>query len=87
MSIRCGDHVHHRPSGEDWLVAWCDGDDLQWCGWPSGIGRTADCDLVKACSDAEHIKLVREINAHGGPMGSRVERLYPYAFVTDGVQP
>ena len=59
--FRCGDHVHHRPSGEDWVVAYDDGDDLAWCGWPDGLARTSDCELVKACSDEEHMRMLRQV--------------------------
>ena len=59
--MRCGDIVLHRPSGEEWLVAYVDGDDLAWCGWPDGVARTSDCDLVKACSYDEHVARLREI--------------------------
>jgi len=59
--MRCGDHVFHRPTGQKWLVAYVDGDYLAWCGWPEGEARVADCDLVKTCSDEEHLKLLTEI--------------------------
>ena len=58
--FRCGDHVHHR-SGEDWIVAYIDGDDLAWCGWPDGLARTSDCQLIKACSDEEHLQWLKEV--------------------------
>lgn len=59
--MRCGDHVFHRPTREHWLVAYVDGDYLAWCGWPEGEARVADCDLIKECSDEEHLKLLTEI--------------------------
>lgn len=54
--IRCGDHVHHGPSDETWVVAWADYDrnDLAWCGWPNGMARLSDCTLVRAATDEEH---------------------------------
>lgn len=61
MTFRCGDHVLHLPTGEMWLVAYVDGDDLAWCGWPDGLARTSDCLLVKACDDAEHIRMLKEV--------------------------
>ena len=63
MTIRTGDTVFHRPSGERWLVACVRGDDLSWCGWPEGQARLADCDLIISCTDEAHWKLVREIAA------------------------
>jgi hypothetical protein len=61
MTFRCGDVVKHGPTGEEWLVAYCDGDDLAWCGWPDGLARTADCTLVRASTDDEHFKWLRDV--------------------------
>lgn len=69
--FRAGDHVLHRPSGETRLVAWCNGPDLSWCGWPDGIARTADCDMVKAASDQEHVEALKMI---AGGTGQRAIR-------------
>ena len=60
-TIRTGDTVFHRPSGETWLVAYVDGDRLAWCGWPEGEAQLADCELVKSCTDERHWALVEEI--------------------------
>ena len=59
--MRCGDHVLHRPTGETWVVAYVDGNDLAWCGWPDGLARTSDCELVKACDDAEHLRMLKQV--------------------------
>jgi hypothetical protein len=40
-TIRGGDHVFHRPTGETWVVAYVSGDYLAWCGWPSGEARVS----------------------------------------------
>lgn len=64
--MRCGDHVLHRPSGETWLVAYVDGDYMAWCGWPEGEAKAADCEIVKACSDAEHLRQLREVAKSSG---------------------
>lgn len=77
---RCGDHVLHRPSGEKWLVAWCEGDDLAWCGWPNGIARTSDCEIVHRADDTEHRKMAAEVAACGDSRASRVRRLYAEAL-------
>lgn len=61
--IRCGDHVFHVPSGETWVVAYVEDDRLAWCGWPDGTAALDDCTRVHACSDAEHLKLLRELAA------------------------
>lgn len=57
---RCGDHVLHRPSGETWVVAWADADDLAWAGYPVGIARTINCQIVKRATEAEHRAAVEE---------------------------
>lgn len=59
--IRAGDHVHHTPSKEDWVVAYVDGEYLAWVGWPDGEAKASDCWLKKSCTDAEHLQWLREI--------------------------
>lgn len=73
---RCGDTVLHRPSGESWVVAWAEYDDLAWTGWPNGIARLADCDVTHRCTDAEHEKSVRIWVGVDDPRSARVLRLY-----------
>lgn len=62
--MRSGDHVHHGPSGETWVVAYVDGDRLAWSGWPEGSAEKSDCSLVWCCTDAEHEKHLREWADH-----------------------
>lgn len=64
--MRCGDHVHHGPTGEDWVVAYVDGEHLGWCGWPAGEAKVADCTLTKACSDEKHLEWLRKCAASDG---------------------
>lgn len=52
--MRAGDKVHHTPTGEDWIVAYVDGEHMAWCGWPEGEAKVADCTVTEACTDAEH---------------------------------
>lgn len=59
--FRAGDIVHHEPTGEDWVVAYCDGERLAWCGWPDGEAKASDCWLKKSCTDEEHVQRLREI--------------------------
>lgn len=73
--MRTGDHVLHKPSGETWVVAFVDGDDLAWCGWPNGLARTSDCELVKACDDDEHLNLLTQMaKVDGDSRGSYARR-------------
>ncbi len=76
--IRCGDHVHHAPSGETWVVAWADDatDDLAWCGWPNGMARLSDCTLVRAATDEEHAERLATVLICGDSRASRARRLY-----------
>ena len=48
--FRAGDIVLHRPSGETWTVAYADpvSGNIAWCGWPPGVARIADCELLAA---------------------------------------
>lgn len=64
--FRAGDVVHHGPTGEDWVVAYVDGDHLAWCGWPEGEAKVADCRLKEACTDEEHLKRLQEISKSSG---------------------
>lgn len=72
--MRCGDHVHHAPTNEIWVVAYVDGDYLAWCGWPAGEARVSDCTLVKACSDAEHRHWLEDVAKSEGKRGSMARR-------------
>lgn len=65
--IDTADHVHHAPSGEDWVVAYVRGDRLAWCGWPEGEAALADCTLLKKATPVERDKLLREM----ADLGSR----------------
>lgn len=69
-SFRAGDQVRHVPTGETWIVAWCNGPELSWCGYPDGVARTADCTLIQAATDEEHLKTLSQL-AFGG--GSKAE--------------
>jgi hypothetical protein len=53
-SLRAGDTVRHRPTGETWVLAYAKGDRIAWSGWPPGEAEAADCELVEAATDAQH---------------------------------
>lgn len=71
--LRAGDHVHHRPSGEEWVVAYQDGEHVGWCGWPAGEALAADCDLILAVTDTEHLAILRRLE-NGGDKRARMAR-------------
>lgn len=79
--IRCGDVVLHKPTGEEWTVAFADHErgKLSACGWPAEIVPLADCDLVRACSDEEHTDLVEQFRKSSGGDFRRGEVLRLYA--------
>lgn len=72
--IRAGDIVHHEPTGEDWVVAYVDGEYLAWCGWPEGEAKLSDCWLKKSCTDKEHLKWLRDISKASGKRGDHAKR-------------
>ena len=72
--IDTGDHVHHAPSGEDWVVAYVRGDRLAWCGWPHGEAATADCTLLKKATPDERDKLLRDMADCGHDMRATYAR-------------
>lgn len=65
MAYRAGDSVKHGPSGESWIVAYDDGTWLAWCGWPPGEAKSADCTLLEAVSDAEHVEMLQRLAKMG----------------------
>lgn len=78
---RCGDHVYHAPTRENWVVAYAEGDDIAWCGWPDGRARLRDCTVTKRCSDEEHADFVRRfVGVTDDTRPSRVLRLYGAAL-------
>ena len=64
--IKCGDHIHHEPSGEDWVVAYVNGDHLVCQGWPESAAKLSDCVLIKSCSFEEHIASLEECAKSSG---------------------
>lgn len=63
QSIDTGDHVHHGPSGEDWVVAYVQGDYLAWCGWPEGEARVADCTLIRKATPEFRQQILKDLAA------------------------
>lgn len=61
--MKTGDTVLHKPTGETWLVAYTDdaNNRLAWCGWPQGLAKLSDCELIVECSAEESAALIREL--------------------------
>lgn len=68
-TIKTGDTVLHKPSGETWVVAYVrpETNDLAWCGWPSGLARLSDCELVESCTPDESKDLLAQMAAMPEP--------------------
>lgn len=82
-AIDTGDVVRHGPTGEEWLVAYVDGQHLAWCGWPSGHALVSDCTLVKKATPEERIALLRQLATSQHPGRTRAQR----ALEREGVAP
>ena len=72
--IDTADHVHHAPSGEDWVVAYVRGDRLAWCGWPQGEAALADCTLLKKATPEQRDELLHLMAGSGNDMRSTYAR-------------
>lgn len=78
---RCGDSVRHEPTGEDWLVAYSEGEHLAPAGWPDSRALLSDCRVIRRCTDEEHAKAVAQWRKGTGYDSRRgpVLRLYGVA--------
>lgn len=72
-TIDTGDTVHHKPSGEDWIVAYVKDDRLFWCGYPYGEAKLSDCVLLEKATDEKRDSLLRDL-ANG--QGTDPRRIY-----------
>lgn len=61
VDIDTGDYVLHKPSGECWIVACVQGNDLSWCGWPEGMARLIDCELIEKATPEYKEQLLHEL--------------------------
>jgi hypothetical protein len=60
-TFRAGDVVKHGPSGETWTLATDEENgEVQWCGWPEGWAKAADCTLVEEATDAGRRKMLED---------------------------
>lgn len=63
--FRAGDIVHHRPSGERWMLA-CDEyqGEVVCCGWPETFAKASDCELRHAANDADRRTILADVSRH-----------------------
>jgi hypothetical protein len=59
--IDTGDFVLHKPSGEEWVVAYVKDGRLAACGWPDEIVPVADCVLTKKATPAARRALLETL--------------------------
>lgn len=59
--IDTGDYVLHHPTGEQWVVACVEGEYLSWCGWPEGMAKLSDCELLEKATPESKEKLLHQL--------------------------
>lgn len=65
MEIDTGDVVYHKPTGEEWVVAYVRDDRLAWLGWPSGTAHLSDCTLIEKVSAEVRLRTLRDMERSG----------------------
>jgi len=59
--FRAGDIVHHKPTGEKWVLAVDQFDDsVSPCGWPESVAKAEDCTLVELASEPERLRMLED---------------------------
>lgn len=61
MRIEIADHVHHRPSGENWVVARVTEQHVYPAGWPPCRADIADCELIHKATPEQVENLKRDL--------------------------
>lgn len=59
--MRAGDAVLHKPSGQTWSVAFVADGRLCARGWPLSLDPLEHFELVRACTDEQHRKVLEEM--------------------------
>lgn len=59
MTIDAADVVLHHPTGEKWVVAVVYNGDLCWVGWPEGIAKVSDCELVEKATPEKRFEMLK----------------------------
>lgn len=57
--IEVADHIHHIPTGEDWVVKRVDDTHVEPAGWPPCRAKLADCRLIKKATPKEREEMRR----------------------------
>lgn len=76
--IRTGDHVYHKPSEEEWVVAFADYEtgSLAPLGWPDCEAKIADCELLKAVDDDGYMNWLADLSVSSDRRGKRAMEIH-----------
>jgi hypothetical protein len=58
--IDIGDHIHHTPTGEDWVVKSVDETHVEPAGWPPCRAKLSDCRLIKKATPEQREEMRRK---------------------------
>ena len=62
FAFRAGDVVHHRPSGERWILATDEVDGRVYpMGWPESRAAASDCRMVRSATDAQRFSALMDV--------------------------
>lgn len=61
-NIDTADVVRHGPTGEEWVVAYVEGEHLTACGWPETRAPLNDCTLVAKAPWERRQQLLEEMS-------------------------
>lgn len=61
IEIGTGDIIRHIPSGEKWVVAYCERGRVCCCGWPETLAKREDCELRRKAEPHEVERILNEM--------------------------
>lgn len=64
--IDTGDFVLHKPSGEEWVVAYVENGRVACCGWPYTLAELSDCQLTAKATPEKRQKLLEDLSRMSG---------------------
>lgn len=78
--MRTGDAVYHKPTGETWVVAFCENGEVVPMGWPLCWAKESDCVVTEAASEDVHAHFVNRLRAmpdQSDPRARWAKRTHP----------
>lgn len=69
-----GDVVRHRPSGEEWLVAFVANGRLVNVGWPESSAPVGEFELVRKATPEQRLALLRRMAESSGSRAAYARR-------------